>query len=150
MGPQVSLPVQPSEIVPQLAPFASQVVSTQSMHLPFVQVFPVAQVPQSLVVPVAQASLIFPHSACAATHTSGIDVFVGQVQLRSPPQPSESCPQVPAGKSVHFFLAHAPQVKVKASQAWPLGQVPQSEVLPQPSGILPQCPEHETGVQARH
>jgi hypothetical protein len=153
-SPHVSLAPQPSEIVPQLAPLAAHVVGTQGTHLLFVQTWPVGQPlfvvpePQVYFCPVMQASLTCPHSAPAAMQAAG--TLVGQAQLSNPPQPSERVPQVPAGKSVHFFLAQVSQVKVTASQTWPVGQLPQAVVLPQPSGTLPQRPVQDTGAHVSH
>ena len=119
-APQVSLAPQPSEMVPQLVPFASQVVGTQGTHLLFVQTWPVGHPalvvpePQVYFCPVMQASLTCPHSAPAAMQAAG--GLAGQVQLSNPPQLSERVPHVPAGKSVHFFLAQVSQVNVTASQ----------------------------------
>ena len=141
-------------MVPQS--FVPQVVGTQGTHLLLVQIAPVGQPPFEVVVlqvyllPALQRSLICPHSAPAATQAGGKVVLAGQVQLSMPPQPSDSDPHVPAGKSVHFFLAHAPQVNVTASQTSPVGQLPQSTLLPQPSGTLPQCPAQETAEQVIH
>jgi hypothetical protein len=63
-----------------------------------------------------------------------------------PPQPSETCPQVPLGKSAQVFFTHAggpPQTLATPPppQVCPVGQVPQLVVRPpQPSGIGPQVP----------
>ena len=119
-GPHVSLPPQLSDSVPQLAFLASQVVGMQGTHLLLVQTRPVAHpvpplVPQLYFTPALQGSLTCPHSAPAAVH-AGFTGTAHVPQLKTPPQPSETVPQVPVGKSVHFFFAQTPQVNATASQ----------------------------------
>jgi hypothetical protein len=143
-------------MVPQLAAFAAQVVGTQVIHLLLLQTSPAGQPaleppdPQLYLRPATQASLTCPHSAPAVTQAAGTLVLAGQAQLSKPPQPSDNEPQVPEGKSVHFFLAQVSQVNVIASQTSPAGQLPQAAVLPQPSGTLPQRPVQDTVGHATH
>jgi hypothetical protein len=48
---------------------------------------------------------------------------------------------------VHLTFWQGVQVKVKASQVCPDGQLPQASFAPQPSGRLPQRPLHVLGSQ---
>src|SRR5262249_14940636 len=120
--PQVSVPPQPSEIVPQFFPCAAQVVGVQ--------------VPQTFVTPA-------PPQVCGAVQTPQVSV---------PPQPSDIGPpffpcaaQVPAGRAPQAFGTPAPP------QVCGAVQTPQVSVPPQPSEIVPQffpCAAQVVGVQA--
>jgi hypothetical protein len=147
--PQLSLPPQPLSRLPQFLPARAQVNGVHDTHLLLLQILPVSQVPQSWVIPTTQLSDNLPQAASARTHAKGVVAgVVGHVQVRTPPHPSESVPHWPARKSLHLSFWQTPHLKVRASQTWPEGQLPQSWVKPQPSGSFPQRPVHATGAHA--
>src|SRR5438093_3081233 len=121
-APQVSVPPQPSAIVPQSFPCAAQVVGVH--------------VPQTFVTPA-------PPQVCGAVQAPQVSV---------PPQPSAIVPQFfPCAAQVvgvhvpQTFAAPAPPQVCGAVQA------PQVSVPPQPSAIVPQsfpCAAQVVGVQA--
>ena len=96
--PQVSLLPQPSSMVPQFLPAETQVCGVQVTHLLSVQTLPPVHEPQSCVTAALQWSPTLPHSAPDSTHSRGACVPpLAQGQLITPPQPSDSVPQVVDG-----------------------------------------------------
>jgi hypothetical protein len=148
--PQLSVPPQPSGIVPQ--EFAGQVfgVHVCVTHTLFVQVALTGHVPQLSVLP--QPSEIVPQFLACAEHVVGVQPppawhvpFVhvwptGHAQVIWPPQPSDTVPHLlPTPPEPHVIGTHAGWhvpllVPVHVS---PLVQA-QLSVPPHPFGIVPQ------------
>ena len=145
--PQLSFPPQPSSALPHCRPSSAQVLGTQALHTLFEQISPGRQLPQlsfwpvQLLVIVPQFLPWFWHSAGGggALHTLLMQVspLTQPPQLSVPPHPSEICPHS-AFWSVQVVFLHVWQVCVNLSQAMPEPHAPQSIVLPQPSGLVPQ------------
>lgn len=137
-APQLRLLPQPSVVVPQVAPFAAQVVGLQQV-LFGLQASPAAQPPQLMLV-LVQLSVMTPQ--LFAGHVGGVHATHCPLSQFCPPghvpqsmllpQPSPALPHSRPRAAQVFGLQHCP-----ALQVFPDAQLPQSRVLPQPSAAGP-------------